>query len=179
MATRAAGASAHRIGGSRLRGDEAGHSAPRARVQSDRERGTAMIELAISLVFLGVVVFGTVDIGRAFMTWNQVKNAAREGAAYAERDPFAQAPSGSSCANPDNITYRARTENGTARPELVVTTRLNGTAYTGCKDSGTFPVSSGDKVEVRVATPFNPISPLGKLLVGTPSISADVEVVVQ
>jgi hypothetical protein len=140
------------------------------------DAGVAMIELAISLVFLGVVVFGTVDLGRAFMTWNQVKNAAREGAAYAERQPWAQSGSGV-CADPNNIEHRARTENGAERTDFAVTTTRNGVGYSGCVASGTF--AGGDKVEVKVSTTFIPISPLGRVIVGTPSISAQVEVVVQ
>jgi Flp pilus assembly protein TadG len=138
-----------------------------------------MIELAISLVILGIVVFGTIDLGRAYVTWNQVKNAAREGGAYAERDPWSQAASGSACANPDNIVYRAQTENGSQRPELVVTTSRNGTAYSGCKTPASFPIASGDKIEVTVSTPFTPLSPLGAAIFGTPDIHAEVEVVVQ
>jgi Flp pilus assembly protein TadG len=135
-----------------------------------------MIELAIGLVFLGVVVFGAIDLGRAFTTWNQVKNAAREGAAYAERDPWSQAASGAACANPNNITYRAQTEDGTRRTELAVATTRNGTPYTGCTTPDSFTIASGDKIEVSVSTPFTPISPA---IFGSPTIHAEVEVVVQ
>lgn len=138
-----------------------------------------MVEFAIGFVFLGVVVFGTIDLGRAFFTWNQVKNAAREGAAYAERNPWAQAPSGASCANPENIVYRAQTENGTQRTELIVTTTRDGTTYSGCQTPASFTINPGDKIEVKVSTPFTPISPLGQAIIGTPTIHAEVEVVVQ
>lgn len=138
-----------------------------------------MIEFAIGFLFLGVVVFGVIDLGRAFITWNQVKNAAREGAAYAERDPWSQAASGASCANPNNITYRAQTENGTRRTELAVSTTRNGTAYAGCQTPASFTIASGDKIEVSVRTPFTPISPLGRAIIGSPTIHAEVEVVVQ
>lgn len=137
-----------------------------------------MIEFAISFVVLGVIVFGTVDVGRAFFTWNQVKNAAREGAAYAERDPWSQSGTGT-CADPNNIEHRAQHENGANRPELVVTTTHNGVAYSGCKVPASFPIAGGDKIEVKVSTSFAPISPLGRIIVGTPTIAAEVEVVVQ
>lgn len=137
-----------------------------------------MIEFAISFVFLGVIVFGTVDLGRAFITWNQVKNAAREGAAYAERDPWSQSDAGT-CSDPNNIEHLAQNERGSAWSALVVTTTHNGTAYSGCKDPATFPIASGDKIEVKASTTFTPLSPLGKTIVGTPTISAEVEVVVQ
>lgn len=153
--------------------------APVAPSRARDQRGVAMVEMAIGLIFLGVIVFGTIDLGRAFFTWNQVKNAAREGAAYAERDPWSQGASGGSCANPDNIAYRAQTEGGSQRTELVVTTTRNGTAYSGCQTPASFSISPGDKIDVVVSTPFTPLSPLGKALFGTPTIRADVEVVVQ
>jgi Flp pilus assembly protein TadG len=144
-----------------------------------REKGTALIEFAIGMLFLGVLVFGAIDLGRAFVTWNQVKNAAREGAAFAERDPWSQSPSGTACANPDNIVFRARTENGALRPELAVTTSRNGTTYAGCRTPATFTVNPGDTIKVEVSTQFEPISPIGSLVIGTRTIAADVEVVVQ
>jgi Flp pilus assembly protein TadG len=165
-----------RTTGTRLHGDAAGALGAR---RATGDAGVAMIEFAIGFLFLGVVVFGAVDLGRAFFTWNQVKNAAREGAAYAERDPWSQAASGADCANPANITYRAQTENGARRAELVVTTTRNGTPYSGCQTPSTFTISPGDKIEVRVSTPFVPISPLGRSLFGSPMIHAEVEVVVQ
>jgi Flp pilus assembly protein TadG len=143
------------------------------------DRGVAVIEFAICFVILGIVAFGAIDLGRAFFTWNQVKNAAREGAAYAERDPWSQGASGAACANPDNIVYRAQTENGAQRPELAVTTTRNGTAYSGCETPSSFTINPGDKIEVKVSTAFNPISPLGKAVFGTPDLHAEVEVVVQ
>jgi Flp pilus assembly protein TadG len=151
----------------------------RSQQRASGDHGAAMVEFAITFFLLATIVFGAIDLGRAFFTWNQVKNAAREGAAYAERDPWSQSPSGSNCANPDNIRYRAQNENGTSRPELAVTTKLNGTAYSGCQSPGTLTIDPGDKVEVGVSTPFDPISPLGGLIFGSPVIDAEVEVVVQ
>ena len=158
----------------------------RARKMADRrlergvgDRGAAMVEFALTFLLLATIVFGAIDLGRAFFTWNQVKNAAREGAAYAERDPWSQAPSGSSCPNPANIRYRAQHENGSARPELTVSTKRNGVAYSGCQTPASFPIAPGDTIAVRVSTPFNPLSPLGGLIFGNPVIGAEVEVVVQ
>ena len=102
-----------------------------------------------------------------------------EGAVYAERDPWSQAPSGSSCPDPTNIRYRAQHENGSARPELAVSTRLNGVAYSGCQTPASLDIEPGDTIAVRVSTPFNPLSPLGGLIFGHPVIGAEVEVVVQ
>jgi Flp pilus assembly protein TadG len=157
-----------------------GRSTPEPRPARLRgDHGVAIVEFAICFVVMGIVVFGTIDLGRAFFTWNQVKNAAREGAAYAERDPWSQGITGGACANPNNIVYRAQTESGAQRPELAVTTTRNGTAYSGCQTPASFTINPGDKIEVRVSTPFTPLSPLGKAVFGTPNLHAEVEVVVQ
>jgi Flp pilus assembly protein TadG len=160
-------------------GAPAQHDSPPVSRAGRDDGGAALLEFAIGLLFLGVLVFGAVDMGRAFFTWNQVKNAAREGAAYAERDPWSQSASGSSCANPDNIVYRARTETGALRADFAVTTTKNGTAYSGCQTPASLSINQGDKIEVKVTTLFKPISPLGKLVVGTKTLHAEVEVVVQ
>ena len=60
-----------------------------------------------------------------------------------------------------------------------MTTKRNGTAYSGCQTPASFTIAPGDTITVRVSTPFNPISPLGGLIFGNPVIGAEVEVVVQ
>jgi len=47
-----------------------------------RERGAALVELAIALPLLMVVLFGAIDFGRAFRTAMIVTNAARAGAQF-------------------------------------------------------------------------------------------------
>ena len=143
------------------------------------DRGAALVEFAFVFTVLALVAFSAVDLGRAYFTWTQVKNAAREGAAYAERDPWSFAPAGSSCADPNNIRYRSQNENGTSRPELTVESERNGTPYAGCQTPASFVISSGDRITVEVSTPFTPISPLGGLVFGSPTITASAEVVVQ
>lgn len=51
------------------------------------DKGTAIIELALLLPFLAVLVFGTVDLGRAFQIKNRLTNAAREGAFFGQFHP--------------------------------------------------------------------------------------------
>jgi Flp pilus assembly protein TadG len=48
-----------------------------------KEEGQSLVELAISLMFLLILVAGVVDIGRAFFTYIALRDAAQEGAAYA------------------------------------------------------------------------------------------------
>jgi TadE-like protein len=52
------------------------------------QRGAALVEFAIALPVLVLVVFGVVDGARAFATWNKFKNAAREGAVFAQTHPL-------------------------------------------------------------------------------------------
>ena len=46
------------------------------------ERGQSMVELAMSLVFLLVLLAGVVDLGRAFFAYMIIRDAAQEGAVY-------------------------------------------------------------------------------------------------
>ena len=73
-------------------------------------RGTALIEFALVLPLLVVLVFGTIDGARIFATWNRVKNAAHEGASFAQFFPLQQSQVGAACASPNNINARARAE---------------------------------------------------------------------
>jgi Flp pilus assembly protein TadG len=45
-----------------------------------RERGSAMVEAAISIPLLLVLMVGIFEVGRAYETWQVLTNAAREGA---------------------------------------------------------------------------------------------------
>ncbi len=46
------------------------------------ERGQSMTELAISFVFLMILLAGIVDLGRAFFAYMAMRDAAQEGALY-------------------------------------------------------------------------------------------------
>ena len=58
-------------------------SSTRHRKNSRHENGQSMIELALTFVFLMVLLAGTIDLGRAFFTWQMLRDAAQEGASYA------------------------------------------------------------------------------------------------
>lgn len=47
------------------------------------ENGQSLVELAISMMFLLLLVAGTIDLGRAFFTYIALRDAAQEGAAFA------------------------------------------------------------------------------------------------
>jgi len=50
---------------------------------TDRRLGQGMVELVIVLPLLLTILFGTLDLGRAFYTYIALTNAAREAARYA------------------------------------------------------------------------------------------------
>ena len=125
------------------------------------------------LPLLVVLVFGTIDGARIFATWNRVKNAAHEGASFAQFFPMHQSQVGS-CVDPNNITARARAE-GT---DLAVS--VSPAVTPACQPmSSSSPVQPGSLVTVTVSKPFTFITPLAGVLWGKPTVRASVKVTVQ
>jgi len=52
-----------------------------------KEKGQSMVELALSIVFIMMLLAGTIDLGRAFFTWLSMRDAAQEGASYGTYRP--------------------------------------------------------------------------------------------
>jgi Flp pilus assembly protein TadG len=143
------------------------------------DRGTALIEFALVLPLLAILVFGTIDIGRAYRLENRLKNAAREGGRLAQISPLNVDNSGGTCADPNNIDYAATHEEASAASGYTVTvTRMDtNTVLTGCSSS-TLP--GGTHVKVRVSAPFKVVTPLVGALTGNSiTVSGTQEVVVQ
>jgi Flp pilus assembly protein TadG len=139
-----------------------------------RESGVALVELALCLPFLAIIAFGTIDLGRAYLTWVQVKNAAREGANYAQTHPYLQKPVGSDCPDPDNIQYRARLESTGA----TVAVSPNTPDGTGCDLDSPSP-GAGTSVTVTVSRPFTIFTPLVSAVTGSITVRASVTEAVQ
>lgn len=137
-------------------------------------RGSALIEFALLLPFLVTIIFGTVDGARAFATMNRVKNAAHEGAEFAQYFPLRQAPSAAMCAAPNNITDRAKQEGS----DLTVT--VTPAASPTCQDlTSASTLKSGDSVTVKVTAPFTFISPIARALWKNTTVNATVTITVQ
>jgi Flp pilus assembly protein TadG len=116
------------------------------------ERGAAAVEFAIVASIFFLLVFGIIDFGFGFHTWNGTANAAREGARKAAVDP-----------NPGAII--ARTKQSVdyldpARLSVAVTCSRGGGAFTGC--SGTW--VEGDLVRVTVDYRYQYLTPLGSMV---------------
>jgi Flp pilus assembly protein TadG len=139
------------------------------------ERGIAMVEFAILLPLLAMIVMGVIELGRVYSTWNAVKNAAREGANYAQHFPYSQnditPPSPDPCTAPNNITSRAQQEAGSKFNVVTTPATPDGS---GCDAVDKFP--AGQNVTVTVSTPFTLFTPLVQKLVGNLTISASVTV---
>lgn len=55
--------------------------------RGDARSGQGMVELALALPLLLLLMLGTIDIGRVFFDYVQLRNAVREGAGYGARMP--------------------------------------------------------------------------------------------
>lgn len=53
----------------------------------ERSRGQSIVELAIALPLMLMILLGTVDLGRTFWSYIEMRNAAFEGARYAATAP--------------------------------------------------------------------------------------------
>ena len=126
------------------------------------EQGQSMLELAISLVFLLILLAGTADIGRAFFTYITLRDAAQEGAAFASIDP-------TGC---DRIEHRIRTTSN--QPIDLNGTDVNVEILIGGSNCWTATASQacfGNEVKVTVIYPnFRLVTPFLGTFIGAQSI---------
>ena len=59
----------------------------RDRIGPEHSRGQSIVELALTLPLLLLLLLGTIDIGRVFFDYIQMRDAALEGATYGARSP--------------------------------------------------------------------------------------------
>jgi Flp pilus assembly protein TadG len=142
-----------------------------------REQGTALVEFALLLPLLALLGLGTVDVGRAFRTVNEVKNAAREAAAFAQVHPTLLA--GAGCTTPASAQWHARNEGGASGSAFAVdVTTPSGTFSSADAGCGPFSAAatSGQVITVTVSTPFSILTPLVRSVTGNPTIRSSVTV---
>lgn len=121
----------------------------RRRVGRGGERGTAVLELALVLPLLVLLVFGTLDVGRAIYIKNALANAARDGARFASVDP-----TNSAC-----IQTVAAQRSSLANLGAADVTITRGS------------VDLGQPITVAVQSTYTPITPLVGSLIGSSSLT--------
>lgn len=115
--------------------------------------------------FLAILVFGTIDLGRAWALKNRVTNMAREGAS------FAQFNSGRvSCSDGrSDITLVAKAEDpGVANPTVSVQWYNTGGTPVSTPTCSDTPATSGYLIRVRVTSSMTVLTPLASKFTGNP-----------
>jgi hypothetical protein len=119
-----------------------------------------------------MVVFGTVDLGRAWALRNRLTNMAREGAFYAQ-----QHPRDISGCSPASITSAALGEDPTVKGATVSVTFPGGSPV--ANNCGAVAGLTNENIYVTVSVPMKLVSPLVGSVTGDPvMVSGTVEVVV-
>ena len=111
--------------------------------------------------FLAIVVFGTVDLGRAYQLKNRLTNAAREGAFYGQFDACDTAGIQDAADDEDPDV--------TSEPGYVVTS-----------STPSCPANGGDELTVEVSADMTILTPLVSAITGpTVTVTGSASVVVQ
>lgn len=154
-----------------------------------RSRGVALIEFALVFPVLALLVFGTVDLGRAYSMKNRMRNAAREAGIYAQANPTRLVhEAATACADPNNATYRALEElnaaGDAADGPFVVKFNSSEPAPIIPASCGDWPeaadLEAGDVLQITVEGDFDVVTPLVSAITGeTVGITETIEVVIQ
>lgn len=151
-----------------------------------RERGAALVELALIVPAVALLVMGTVDLARAYRMNIRLEGAAREGAAFLQIYP-----NEITCTGVNNdLLDRVALEDPDLPGEdgyAVTALRYDGTDFSDydvCDSQATPPVTPtvepGDRVRVDVHATFDLITPLISNVVGSPiDMTGSAEVVAQ
>lgn len=144
-----------------------------------REAGASIVELALIAPVMVLLVFGVLDLGRAYRMDIRLENAAREGAVYAQLHPN-RVDCGSTT---DDITSRVLAEDAgiSSMPGRTISVHaedLSGvwSPVTGCGDAAG---AGGRSQRVAVSAQFEVLTPIVASVVGDTiriTGSADVEV---
>jgi Flp pilus assembly protein TadG len=121
-----------------------------------REDGAAAVEFAIVATLFFMLVFGIIDFGFAFHSWNNAANAAREGARKGAVSDDAAAISAR--------TIAAASTLDTTKLTVTVLCSRGGAAFTTCPAQGSW--LKDDLVRVVVNYQYNMITPIGSFVPG-------------
>ncbi len=117
-------------------------------LRSKITRGQSLVELALIIPLLLLIVFGAIDLARAYHAQVTITNASREGARYAMR---VNSLAGTSAGKLASIVQRTVDEAGASGITIVagnVTVNCNGGVYAA-------PCTSGTAIRVSVTYQFN------------------------
>jgi Flp pilus assembly protein TadG len=140
-------------------------------------RGQSLTELAISTLFFFIILFGALDIGRAYFIYVALEDSAGEAALYLAINPHCPDedidndgvvdPEDIDCADPKNAEYRA--ENA-ASGYFDWSTATITVEYPTVNNQ---PLSAGvgDTVEVSIAYPFTLFTPIISQIVGSDTLT--------
>jgi Flp pilus assembly protein TadG len=115
-----------------------------------------MVEFALVAPLLFVLIFGTIDFGRAFHYWNVTQQMANDGARLAAVN--SSVPSSFTCPTSTSLTFQCYLQSQADTSELS----SGGSSWLtkGAKVCITFPSSSttplvGDPVQVQITASYN------------------------
>ena len=127
----------------------------RSKLHQD-QKGAAAVEFAIVASLFFMLVFGIIDFGFAFHSWNNAVNSAREGARTAAVDPSVS-----------DITARVRDSAETldqSKLTISVLCSRSGASFAACPAGSSW--IEGDIVRVIVDYEYDMITPVGSFVPG-------------
>ncbi len=131
-----------------------------------KQRGQSLVELAISLMFILLLLMGTIDFGLALFAWVTMRDAAQEGAVYGSVKPTDQT-------GIKNRAIAAASDLFVLAPGDVTVT-INGNACEG--STGTPPNTTPNTIQVSI-TRLHPVStPLVGAIIGSQNITLRAQV---
>lgn len=147
-----------------------------------RDGGAALVEFALILPLIALLVFGTIDIARAYRLSVRLEAAAREGAAFSQIYPNRVVCPPATTDVRDRVDREDPDLSSHAGYDVKAyyynTTTMAFVQNTDCESSD--PASSGDRIRVEVEGDFDVITPLLNVIVGDPiSMTGTAEVVAQ
>lgn len=123
----------------------------RNRLGHAKNRGQAVVEFALVMVFFLVILLAVLDLGRAYLSVVALENAAAEGALFGSANPDCH--TSANCPDPNNIVYRVKHES----PVGLLNPDDPGYAV---DIAGTGAYEPGTQLIVTVTYPFHPVIPL-------------------
>jgi PKD repeat protein len=129
-------------------------------------RGQAMVEFALVAPLLALFIVIAVDFGRAFFSYVQITNGAREAAALGASNP--SGPTDLTAMRDRVLLEAGEQDQAGENSTIQVTAECHNTAGSvmTCADSVAGP-GAGNTVTVTVTRDFSPITPLASAIIGS------------